>query len=71
MMEECDGVKVSGHVASHTKIRPLFQGIVVATLGRFPSDREIPDGSRRDDALAVAREHLMMSFMVVRREKRP
>ena len=71
MMEECDGVKVSGHVASHTKIRPLFQGIVVVPSGRFPSDREIPDGSRRDGTLAVAREHLMMSLMAVCREKRP
>ena len=65
MMEECDGANVSGHVASHTKIQPLFQRIVVAPSGRFPSDWEIPDGSRRDGTLAVARERLMMSLMAV------
>ena len=71
IMEECDGANVSGHVASHTKIRPIFQGMVVASSGRFPSDWEIPDGSRRNGTLAVARERLIMSLMAVCQEKRP
>ena len=38
----CDGAKVSGHVASQTKIRPCFHVFTEASSGLFPSARRIP-----------------------------
>ena len=43
-----DWAEVSGQVASHTKSLSLFYGTIVMTSGRFPSERQIPDGSSRD-----------------------
>ena len=59
-----DGSKVSGQVASQTKMRLLFQGRIVAPSGLLPSDLQIPTGSRWADILADPKHLLTMSLMV-------
>ena len=48
-----DGAKVSGQVASHTKSLPLFHDTTVIPSGRFPSERQIPDGSSREGSREI------------------
>ncbi len=57
-----DGAKVSGQDASHTKRLPLFHGSTVMPSGRCPSDRNIPDGSKRDGTCAAVRALCTMSL---------
>ena len=58
-----DGAKVSGQVASQTKMRPLFQGRIVTPSDLFPSDLQIPTGSRWANILADPKDLLMMSCL--------
>ena len=51
---------MSMHVASHIRMQPLVQGVMVTPAGRFPSDLERPDGSSRDGILADGRDRWMM-----------
>ena len=56
----CDAAKVSVHVASQTRVRPVFQGMIVTPSGLFPSDLQSPGGSNTEGICAAARERLMM-----------
>ena len=58
-----DGAKVSGHVASHTRILPLLQGRTVAPSGLFPFDLQTPTGFRWAEILAELSHHLFRSLM--------
>ena len=56
----CDAAKVSVHVASQTRVRPVFQGMIVTTSGLLPSDLQSPEGSNTEGICAAAKERLMM-----------
>jgi len=58
-----EGAKVSVHVKSHTKHFPFFQGARLIPSGRFPSERNTPDGSKREETLAEDRAWWMRSLM--------
>ena len=50
-----DGARVSGHVASQRRHRPLDHGMRVTPSGRLPSPRFSPGGSRRPELRGQAR----------------
>ena len=50
-----EGTSVSGHVASHTRIRPQLQGMIDAPSGCVPSEQRIPVVSRWDGIPAADR----------------
>ena len=64
----CDAAKVSVHVASQTRVRPVFQGMIVTPSGLFPSDLQSPGGSNTEGICAAARERLMMLLIAAWRE---
>ena len=59
------------HVASQTRVRPVFQGMIVTPSGLFPSDLQSPGGSNTEGICAAARECLMMLLIAAWREWRP
>ena len=62
---------VSGQVASHTSVRPFFQGITEIPSGLLPSERAIPVGSRREGIFAKASDLLRRSFTAACLGRRP
>lgn len=65
---ECDGARVSGHMASQTRTFPHFHGSIESPSGLFPSDQKRPVGSRWLGILADSNACLMMSFIVACRD---
>ena len=62
-LSSANSAKVSGHVASHTRGRPVLQGVIIMSFGLLPSVLKRPWGSSRDGVLAVERERWIFSLM--------
>ena len=58
----CDGASMSGQVKSHTKGRPLVQGVSVMPSGRFPSFLSNPVGSKIVGVLVLLNARAIASF---------
>ena len=54
-----------------TRVRPVFQGMIVTPSGLFPSDLQSPGGSNTEGICAAARERLMMLLIAAWWEWRP